>query len=318
MLLSIIIPLYNLEGYIEGCIRSTLVQDLAAEEYEVLVIDDGSSDGSLRRAQAAAQGHPNVHVLTKPNQGLSLTRNYGTDRAQGRYVLYLDADDSLQPNVLGMIVRTMDDEELDMLAFDLQGVNPQGNPIPLWTDGIMAQNSTEVQTGKEFLRNRKFLPMVYLYAYRREFLSRNLLQMKPIWHEDEEFTPRALYLARRIRFIPLMVYNYLQRSDSYMNSYRPENLRDLVAAMKSLRDFSLRIEPLDPDGAEIFKQIIAKGVFHACRFSAKNDRDDTLKLIRLCRQEGLLPIANPTGKFKYGLLNHTPHTFLLYYKLHRK
>ena len=317
MLLSIIIPLYNLEGYIEGCIRSTLVQDLAAEEYEVLVIDDGSSDGSLRRAQAAAQGHPNVHVLTKPNQGLSLTRNYGTDRAQGRYVLYLDADDSLQPNVLGLIVRTMDDEELDMLAFDLQGVNPQGNPIPLWTDGIMAQNSTEVQTGKEFLRNRKFLPMVYLYAYRREFLSRNLLQMKPIWHEDEEFTPRALYLARRIRFIPLMVYNYLQRSDSYMNSYRPENLRDLVAAMKSLRDFSRRIEPLDPDGAEIFRQHIGDNMYATAKRCVREHNGSARQLIRLCRQMGIMPFSFRRTRLRHKLLNRSMTLFILYFRLHK-
>lgn len=78
---SIIIPLYNLEKLIGKCIASALGQDLSPEEYEILVIDDGSTDGSLAAAEKAAQGHPNVHVYTKPNEGLSRTRNYGTDRA---------------------------------------------------------------------------------------------------------------------------------------------------------------------------------------------------------------------------------------------
>ena len=101
---SIIIPLYNLEKLIGKCIASALGQDLSPEEYEILVIDDGSTDGSLAAAEKAAQGHPNVHVYTKPNEGLSRTRNYGTDRAAGRYVMYLDADDYLEPNVLGRLV----------------------------------------------------------------------------------------------------------------------------------------------------------------------------------------------------------------------
>ena len=84
---SIIIPLYNLEKLIGKCIASALGQDLSPEEYEILVIDDGSTDGSLAAAEKAAQGHPNVHVYTKPNEGLSRTRNYGTDRAAGRYVI---------------------------------------------------------------------------------------------------------------------------------------------------------------------------------------------------------------------------------------
>ena len=65
---SIIIPLYNLEKLIGKCIASALGQDLSPEEYEILVIDDGSTDGSLAAAEKAAQGHPNVHVYTKPNE----------------------------------------------------------------------------------------------------------------------------------------------------------------------------------------------------------------------------------------------------------
>jgi len=137
---SIIIPLYNLEKLIGKCIASALGQDLSPEEYEILVIDDGSTDGSLAAAEKAAQGHPNVHVYTKPNEGLSRTRNYGTDRAAGRYVMYLDADDYLEPNVLGRLVETMECGGLDMLCFEIAGIDENGNDVPLWSDGISAGN----------------------------------------------------------------------------------------------------------------------------------------------------------------------------------
>ena len=91
--ISIIIPLYNLEGLIGKCIASALDQDLPPEEYEVIVVDDGSTDGSLAAAQRAACGHANVQVHAKPNEGVSMARNYGTERAAGRYVMYVDADD---------------------------------------------------------------------------------------------------------------------------------------------------------------------------------------------------------------------------------
>lgn len=162
---SIIIPLYNLEKLIGKCIASALAQDLSPEEYEILVIDDGSTDGSLAAAEKAAQGHPNVHVYTKPNEGLSRTRNYGTDRAAGRYVMYLDADDYLEPNVLGRLVETMECGGLDMLCFEIAGIDENGNDVPLWSDGISAGNGSDVQRGVDFLQRDRFLPMVYAYLY---------------------------------------------------------------------------------------------------------------------------------------------------------
>jgi len=159
---SIIIPLYNLEKLIGKCIASALGQDLSPEEYEILVIDDGSTDGSLAAAEKAAQGHPNVHVYTKPNEGLSRTRNYGTDRAAGRYVMYLDADDYLEPNVLGRLVETMECGGLDMLCFEIAGIDENGNDVPLWSDGISAGNGSDVQRGVDFLQRDRFLPMVYV------------------------------------------------------------------------------------------------------------------------------------------------------------
>ena len=212
---SIIIPLYNLEKLIGKCIASALGQDLSPEEYEILVIDDGSTERIARsRRKRRRRGTPTQHVYTKPNEGLSRTRNDGTDRAAGRYVMYLDADDYLEPNVLGRLVETMECGGLDMLRFENDWKSDEnGNDVPLWSDGISAGNGSDVQRGVDFLQRDRFLPMVYAYLYSQETLDANSLRMAPIWHEDEEFTPRALYYARRIQHLRVRASdNYLQRT----------------------------------------------------------------------------------------------------------
>jgi len=206
--ISIIIPLYNLEGLIGKCIASALDQDLPHEEYEVIVVDDGSTDGSLAAAQRAACGHANVQVHAKPNEGVSLARNYGTERAAGRYVMYVDADDYLSPGVLGGLTQIMDRERLDMLCFDMAGVDEHGGDLPLWSDGLFARGGGEVQSGRDFLRRDCFLPMACAYLYDRAMLERHGLGMLPMRHEDEEFTPRVLLQAQRVVLTGQEIYYY--------------------------------------------------------------------------------------------------------------
>ena len=206
--ISIIIPLYNLEGLIGKCIASALDQDLPPEEYEVIVVDDGSTDGSLAAAQRAACGHANVQVHAKPNEGVSMARNYGTERAAGRYVMYVDADDYLSPGVLGRLTQIMDRERLDMLCFDMAGVDEHGGDLPLWSDGLFARGGGEVQSGRDFLRRDCFLPMACAYVYDRTMLERHGLGMLPMRHEDEEFTPRVLLQAQRVVLTGQEIYYY--------------------------------------------------------------------------------------------------------------
>lgn len=316
MKISIVIPLYNLEKLIGKCIQSTLDQDLKPEEYEVLVVNDGSTDGSFAAAEKAAQGHSNVRVFSKPNEGLSRTRNYGTDRAQGQCIIYLDADDYLSPNVLGCIARTMQKGQLDMLSFDLSAVDEQGVRIPFWSDGVPARNGLSLQSGRDFLQRGRFLQMVVTYAYDRAFLNRHQLRMAPIGHEDEEFTPRALYFAQRIQYIPLRVYNYLQRGDSFTKAYKPENYFEVVKGMKSLSDFATGIESTDPEGARIIREHIAPTLFGICRKSVETRSGNTRQIIERSRQAGLFPLQFRKSKFRYKLLNFNTSIFILYYRLH--
>ena len=122
---SVVIPTRNGARRLPRCLAAVRAQDYRGP-VEIVVVDDGSTDGSLAAAQRAACGHANVQVHAKPNEGVSMARNYGTERAAGRYVMYVDADDYLSPGVLGRLTQIMDRERLDMLCFDMAGVDEHG------------------------------------------------------------------------------------------------------------------------------------------------------------------------------------------------
>lgn len=152
MKLSIIIPVYNVAPYVRKCVESVLAQDLDPKDYEVILVDDGSTDGSgeiceefspvacsqspVTSAQGASQPispsafPPNIKVIHQENQGLSMARNAGIAVAKGKYIQFVDSDDYLEPNVLAGLVEQMEREQLDVLRFDYQNVRLTPNPSP--------------------------------------------------------------------------------------------------------------------------------------------------------------------------------------------
>ena len=132
--LSVIVPVYNVAPYLRKCVESLLKQDLSAEEYEIIFVDDGSTDGSgelcdefassneLESERISELGKPVIRVIHQKNGGLSSARNTGLAAATGKYVEFVDSDDYLEPNVLGGLIAQCERENLDVLRFDYQNV----------------------------------------------------------------------------------------------------------------------------------------------------------------------------------------------------
>lgn len=118
---SVIIPVYNVEEYLEACLDSLLAQTIPQEEMEVLMINDGSPDGSLGVCLRYALEHPNFRVISQENQGVSVARNNGIRNARGRYLLYLDGDDQLSPETVKNVADFFDEhyDEVDVVAYPL-------------------------------------------------------------------------------------------------------------------------------------------------------------------------------------------------------
>ncbi|MBP6064542.1 glycosyltransferase [Bacteroides sp.] len=311
MQLSIIIPAYNAANYLYRCVESIFNQNLPFECYEAIVINDGSTDNTVDILDTLCSKYSFLRYITTDNRGLSLARNRGVAEASGEFVLFLDSDDSLSSNVLGSIYHEMGSNKLDMMLMNYLFLSTEdiSLDIPFWMDC----NSRTVTTGKNFLMSDYYPPMVWAYAYRRSFLVENSLEMIPIWHEDEEFTPRAIYLAKRIKYHPLLFYRYYQNSGSYMVDYQESNVLYLIAAMSSLSLFK-RTHVFDSDVRKYFDNRIAVTLMQLFKNSIRQGYQNQIQMIEQMKKADLLPLHPKRTHFYFWLFNISPPLFELYYR----
>lgn len=218
VILSIIVPIYNVEKYLVKCIDSLLRQDIPQDSYEIILVNDGSTDNSIEIAQKYVGQNPGcVKLVSQKNQGLSAARNTGIVASKGKYVMFVDSDDFLSKNVLGAIIRRAEEAQLDILRFNYRNVNEEDEEINPYKDPKHFVDYDEtVCDGETFLDER-----LGLACYACQFLvKRSLLSDESslfrigIYFEDTEWTPRILVKAKRVSSIDIVAYNYLLRQGS--------------------------------------------------------------------------------------------------------
>ena len=235
MKLSIIIPVYNVEQYIGRCLQSCLSQaNVTADDYELVIVNDGTKDNSMQVVEEMTQGCTNITVINQDNQGLSMARNAGLRAAKGEYVWFVDSDDCIEEGCLYAIKERLEETAVDALLLQYRNVYSDGtsNEEKYSTiDGIVE--------GKEVLLSNKFFVEVPFAIYRREFLLQQQLSFYPgIYHEDNEFKPRMLYLARTCASYDRVAYNYFRGvANSISSTLRLKNGLDDFVVMNSLYAF---------------------------------------------------------------------------------
>ena len=247
--LSIVIPVYNVEKYVEKCILSCMNQDIPSSDYEVICVNDGSTDDSLKIVNRVAGLYSNVKVISQPNGGLSAARNTGIQMACGRYIMLVDSDDWIKDNCLSKLIQKLKLEIPDALIFSVGLVN---------NDKITIKQKFKndiTLTGKDVLKI-KVSPCAQYTIWSSDFLNKNKLSFyKGILHEDSEFTPRAYYLAKKISLVSDIVYYAYTNPNSITHTVNPKRSFDLVQHVcMNLSAFS---ENVDNDCKIIFNNMIS-------------------------------------------------------------
>ena len=129
--LSIVIPIYNVENYLDTCLSSVMTQDIPLTDYEVILINDGSSDGSLVIAERFAAQYSNVRLISQENRGLSGARNRGIEEAQGEYIWFIDSDDYIEIDCISVLLEYMISGGLDAMRFNYLNVNEKHEIVAL-------------------------------------------------------------------------------------------------------------------------------------------------------------------------------------------
>ena len=155
MLLSIIVPIYNQEKYLSRCLDSIYNQGLREENFELLLINDGSTDNSLAIMQSYADQHSNVRIISKDNEELSATRNRGIKEAIGDYIYMPDSDDYLIANGLSYVIKNFLNGDIDVLVFYSTTILPEKlKDFPEIVDGEIVYDGL----GRDFLKDRFNFP----------------------------------------------------------------------------------------------------------------------------------------------------------------
>lgn len=233
--LSIIIPAYNVEPYVEKCLRSCAEQDIPSSDYEIIVINDGSKDKSLAIAEHIANEYLNMKVISQENAGLSEARNKGLTIAIGEYVWFIDSDDWIGTNCLKIITDTLYKNRPDGLL--VSGVNII-NGIPEKRQDYSKLNRA-IYSGIELLKMNFWEPCVQFTIYNRNFLRRNNLKFMPgVFHEDSEFTPRSFYLAEKLAVLNKIIYYKFANPHSITRSVNHKKAFDIIRVANSLSVFA--------------------------------------------------------------------------------
>lgn len=227
--LSIIVTVYNKELYLRRCLDSCVGQeDVNPDLYEILVINDGSTDDSLNIIKEYVGKYPNISVLDQQNQGLSMARNNGVDAAGGDYVWFVDSDDWIAPDSVKLLEEAM-------------SKNPDVIPIYAETNGIdNTRNQIPVTAtdGRAVLLSMKWNHCGPFFIYNRNFLISNSLRYYPgIYHEDSELTPRLLFMASKVVVVPHILYTVFRDPESITQKPRIKRAYDNIFVCTRLFDF---------------------------------------------------------------------------------
>lgn len=222
--ISIIIPAFNVEKYLKDCVLSVFSQKYS--NMEIILIDDGSMDKTGDICEELKKEDERVIVIHQPNQGLSNSRNLGIKIATGKYIYFMDSDDTLNLGMFKELIPKMDEHELDCIAFCAREISSKGNSSYKTKAPLSMYN--RIIKGMDILE--KYIPAaaVWTYLYRREYLIEHDLRFKPgILYEDMLFTPQLLLTNPKMIISDGFYYNYIKRDDSITKrELQPQNYKD--------------------------------------------------------------------------------------------
>ncbi len=238
--LSIIIPVYNVEEYLGECLDSVYMQNIKG--CEVICANDGSTDNSRNILQEYQKKFKDLSIIDRKNGGLSAARNTGLKFTKGKFIYFLDSDDYLMPDALKKIIAFLENNsELDIACFN----SFIGNNKKYFNSEL---NPGETFRGIEYYNtfykvNHKFAPSpVWMYVYKKSFLDNSQLCFQEgIFHEDEHFTPKAMFMAQKVQYEdnPIL-FHRVYREGAITHKLKKKNLKDKLWVGNDLYSFFKR------------------------------------------------------------------------------
>lgn len=236
---SIIVPVYNSEVYLSRCVESVRRLSLS---WELIMIDDGSSDDSGTICDAYALKDNRIKVFHQPNSGVSVARNKGLDEMHGEYVVFLDSDDSIDASNLEYCIHEMDSTQVDLLQ------SPTNKIPDSHLSSICNNKSGRVYDTEEYIQSGSYYVCIGGNIIRSKVIDHNHLRFRENIKlaEDQIFVMDVMNSSKRIYYITSSFYNYYINSASATNSSKSDSIIDSIGALVGYREmYSKYINSID-------------------------------------------------------------------------
>lgn len=303
ILLSIIIPVYNVEKYLTKCLKSVF-KNLPIKT-EVIVINDGSPDNSEQIIQEFSKKHKEIVYIKKENGGLSSVKNLGLKQAKGKYIIFLDSDDYISSNMYSTMLKKIIDKHADIVYCDVL-MTYEDNSVKYITMKNCSHDDALMQILDGNLMAASWNKMV------KKELYDNLSFPEGLNNEDVAVSPQLFLRANRIEYIQSPFYKYVQRSGSIQNSGFNEKrfviFKTASICFESIKNYTY-IEQEKVIGAIITHQILAILIYLIIPISDKSQR---IKYInQFCKEFNKLDIDVSNNQYVYEYLAQHKMTSLL-------
>lgn len=229
--LSIIVPVYNVEQYLQGCLNSIL--NSTFQDFELIIINDGSKDKSEKIILEFVEKYKDkiVYIL-KENEGVSIARNVGIEKARGRYITFIDSDDYIEPTAFETMINKIESDNFDIVVCDARLVYETSSDTRVVSSGY---------TGDLYHKNkiRETMPMFYPVMWNKIYkteLVKKIRFTSGVWYEDMEYLLKLYPHINNIGVVKEPLYNYLQRKNSITYTYN-DKLYDIINNMERVIDY---------------------------------------------------------------------------------
>ena len=231
-LITVIIPVYNVEKYLPKCVESVVNQTY--KELEIILVDDGATDKSGMLCDECAKNDARIKVIHKPNGGLSSARNAALDIFKGEYVTYIDSDDHITDDYVAYLYKVLNENDADVSMCQLKKIYNDSEGLDMAGEQIAVLSGSEAI--ENYLYQRSFTASAHCKLYKR-FIFDDLRYPEGYYYEDMAIICKIMDRTKRVVVSNQQKYYYIQRNDSIMGeSFNPKKMQRIEVA-NWVRDF---------------------------------------------------------------------------------
>ncbi|BED91536.1 MAG: glycosyltransferase [Candidatus Improbicoccus pseudotrichonymphae] len=255
--ISLIIPVYNVQRYLRKSLES--VEKQTFKNFEAIIVNDGSTDNSLKIINEFVKRNENFRVISQKNKGLSEARNTGLKVASNtKYIAFLDSDDFFEPEYLEKMYNSASENNADIVCCNFNFFYPKNKISTYWPFFGPAGVYTNERALKKITSCVGIWMFVWVKFFKHSLFTENKIKFYDMYYEDLSTSPRLFYFAKKVVVISDVLYNYTIRDSSIIHTMNAKKINDSISAFGVMRCFY--------ESKGIYKKLERRMKNHAIRF----------------------------------------------------